>query len=182
MLTINLIPPQQKERIKLKIYYQNIISSGFILFLLILLLIIFLAGILIFLHFRYLFIEDKISVEQSKIIQTESYKGMEKKITNLNKELSEVKEIQDKRSDTYQILNDISQNLLIGVRIYNLRIDKSSNRVTVIGFAPLRENLLNIKSILEANPKYNKGEIDFPLSNLANSSNINFRFSFTYTP
>jgi uncharacterized membrane protein len=182
MLTINLIPPQQKERIKLKIYYQNVISSGFILFLLILLLIIFLAGILIFLHFKYQFIENEISVEQSKIIRTESYKGMEKKIINLNKELLEVKEIQDSKSNAYQILDDISQNLLIGVRIYNLKIDKSSNRVTVTGFAPTREDLLKIKNILETSPKYNKESIDFPLSNLANPANINFPFSFTYTP
>lgn len=180
MIETNLIPQKQKDEIKLRIYYQNIISSGFILFLLILLLVVSLAGVLTFLHLKYRAIEGEISVEQSKIIQTESYKSMEKKINDLNKELSELKKIQDKKSNLYQIMNDISQNLLIGVKIYNIDIDKITGKVTIIGFSATRESLLNIETILKNNPKYNKN-IEFPLSNLANPSNIDFRFSFTYT-
>jgi len=179
MLEANLIPQRQKDEIKLRIYYQNIISSGFILFLLFLLLTISLAGILIFLHLKYRAIESEISIEQSKIIQTESYKGMEKKINDLNKELSELKRIQEKKSNLYQILDDISQNLLIDVKVYNLDIDKNTKQITVIGFAATRESLLKIETTLKSNPKYNN-DIDFPLSNLANPKNINFRFSFTY--
>jgi len=164
----------------MKIYYQNVISSGFILFLLTLLLIISLAGILTYLHINYRSLENEIAVEQSRVIQTETYKGMEKKIVVLNKELSELQKIQDKKSNVYQIFDDISRNLLIGVKVYDLKVDKTTNLVTVIGFSSTRENLLNIKTTLETNPKYNK-EIDFPLSNLANPRNINFRFSFTYT-
>jgi len=176
----NLIPLQQKERVKLKTYYQNIISSGFILFLLILLLIIFLAGILIFLNIKYRLIENKITVEQSEIIQTESYKGMEKKIISLNKELSELKKIQTKENNFYQILDDVSRNLLINVKVYDLKIDKTTNKITVTGFSPTRGALLSIKTILETNSQYNK-DVDFPLSNLANPQNINFRFTFSYT-
>lgn len=180
MLRINLIPPEQKERLRLRIYYQNIISSGLILLLLILILIIFLAGFLTFLHFRYWSIENKIIIEQSKVIQTETIKGMERKVKDLNKEISELKDIQNKKSNFYSILNDISQNLLVGVKIYSLEIDRTSKLVTVIGFSPTRDNLLSIKKTLETSPNYKN--IDFPLSNLANPTNINFRFSFNYVP
>ena len=133
MIRTNLLPPEQRERIRLRISYQNIISSGFILFLLILLLIIVLAGFLTFLHFNYWATENKIAVEQSKVIQTETIKGIEKKIRDLNKELLELKGIQDKKSNIYQILDNISQNLLIGVRVY---LQKMVNRMSI------REELL----------------------------------------
>ena len=178
MLRINLLPLQQKKRLELKAFYQNIISSGFILFLLILFLIVFLAGFLIFLHFKYQAIENRIIVEQSKIIQTETVKGMEKKVRELNKELEELEKIQAERSNLYSILDNISQNLLIGVRVYSLEINRNSGMITVTGFSPTRENLLTIKKILENSPNYKN--IDFPLSNLANPKDINFKFSFNY--
>jgi len=180
MLDINLLPPQQKKRLKLRIYYQNIISSGFILLLLILFLVVFLAGFLIFLNFRYRVIENRITVEQSKIIQTQTVKEMEKKLKDLNRELEELREIETERSNLYSILDNISQNLLVGVRVYSLEINRNSGMVTVTGFSHTRENLLTIKKILENSPNYKN--IDFPLSNLANPKDINFRFSFTYAP
>jgi len=180
MLRINLLPPQQKERLRLRILYQNIISSGFILFLLVLFSIIFLAGFLILLHFKYQAIENKITIEQSRVIQTETVKGMEKKVTEINKELEDLEKIQTKRSNLYSILDSISSNLLLGVRVYSLEINRTSGMITVIGFSPSRENLLTIKNILETDSHYKN--IDFPLSNLANPQNINFRFSFVYVP
>lgn len=109
MLRTNLIPPEQKERLKWKNYYQNIISSGFILFLLILIFIISLAGILLFIHFKYLSIENKITIEQSRIIQTESYKDLEKKIINLNKNLADFRKTQNQKSNIYSLLDNIFQ-------------------------------------------------------------------------
>jgi len=180
MLRINLLPPQQKKRLELKALYQNIISSGFILFLLILFLIVFLAGFLIFLNFRYRVIENRITVEQSKIIQTQTVKEMEKKLKDLNRELEELGEIETGRSNLYSILDNISSNLLLGVRVYTLEVNRSSEMVTISGFSPSRENLLAIKKILETDSHYKN--VDFPLSNLANPQNINFRFSFIYAP
>lgn len=178
MIRINLIPPEQKKRITLNFYYRNIVSSGFIILFLLLALIILLAGNLIFLHLTYQDIEDRINIEQSKVIQTETVKGMEKKIKDLNKELTDLRNIQDKGSDIYGVLEDISQNLLTGVKVYSLDINGGTKSITVTGFSSSRENLLAIKKILETNANYKN--IDFPLSNLANPKNINFRFSFGY--
>lgn len=179
MIKTNLLPFEQKERIRLRVLYQNIISSGFILFLLILLLIIILAGFLTFLYFNYWDSENKIAIEQSKVIQTETIQGMEKKIKDLNKEIVELNGLQDKKSNIYQILDNISRNLLIGVRVYTLEINRESKLIKVAGFSSSRESLLAIKRALENNPNYKN--IDFPLSNLANPKNIDFRFSFNYT-
>lgn len=178
MLRTNLIPPEQKERLKWKNYYQNIISSGFILFLLILIFIISLAGILLFIHFKYLSIENKITIEQSRIIQTESYKDLEKKIINLNKNLADFRKTQNQKSNIYSLLDNISSNLLVGVTVYSLEVNRASKLITITGFSSTREILLAIKNNLETDSNYK--DVDFPLSNLANPRNINFRFSFTY--
>lgn len=175
---MNLLPISQKKKVKLGITYQNIIFSGLILVLLILILIVFLGGFLIFLNFKYHSIEKRITVEQSRIIQTETVKGMERKIKELNKEIDKLEEFQTSQSNLYQILEKITRNLFLEVKVYSLEMDRGIGRVAVTGYSASRENLLVIKEILETSPDYKN--IDFPLSNLTNPRDIDFNFSFEY--
>ena len=158
--------------------YQNIVFSGLILILLSLVLILLLGGLLIFLNFRFQAIEKEIITEQSRVIQTETIRSMERKIKELNKELKEVREAQIKESNIYSVLDDISQNVLFGVEVYSLRIDRGTKRVNVSGYSSTRENLLIIKEILETLDNYRN--INFPLANLTNPRDIDFSFSFEY--
>ena len=174
---MNLLPIEQRKRVRLAICYQDIISSGLILIFLILILILFLGGLLIFLNFEYRTIEEKITIEQSRVVQTETVKGMERKVRDLNRELAQLKQIQNKQSNLYQVLDSLSQNLFRGVEIYSLEIDKNTGKVVVSGYSSTRDNLLTIKQILETSPEYK--DINFPLSNLTDPKDIKFYFSFT---
>jgi len=178
MIGINLLPPEQKKRIKMMVLYRNIISSGLILFLIFLLLTVFLTGVLTFLNLRYLAYEKNINDRQSMVIHTETIKTMQSRINNLNDNLSAIKKIEDGKSDVYGLLDKISNELFTGVKVYSLEINKESRLVTVSGFAALRANLVAIRDKINSSSDYK--EADFPLSNLANPANINFRFSFTY--
>lgn len=178
MLRMNLLPTEQRKKVNSLMIYQNIVFSGLILILLSLVLILLLGGFLIFLNLRFQAIEKEIISEQSRIIQTETVRSMERKIKELNKELEEVKEAQIKESNIYSILDDISQNVLVGVEVYSLRIDRETKRVNVSGYSPTRENLLIIKDILEDSDNYKN--IDFPLANLTNPRDIDFSLSFDY--
>ena len=177
---MNLLPLGQKKRIGLQMLYKNIVSSGFILILLILILILFLGGFLVFLNFKYCIIEQKITFEQSRIIQTETVKGMERRVKELNKDLVKIKDTFNKSSNLYQILDTISRDLLIEVRVDSIEIDGNSNKIIVSGYSPTRDKLLAIKNKLETSPKYK--DIDFPISNLANPKDIDFYFNFVYKP
>lgn len=177
---MNLLPLGQKKRIGLQMFYRNIVSSGFILILLILILILFLGGFLVFLNFKYYIIEQKITSEQSRIIQTETVKGMERRVKELNKDLVKIKDTFGKSSNLYQILDTISRDLLIEVRIDSIEINGNSNKIIVSGYSPTRDKLLAIKNKLEISPKYK--DIDFPISNLANPKDIDFYFNFVYKP
>lgn len=159
------------------IFYQNIISVGLLLIVLILILILILGGFLIFLNLKYQNIEKKIVTEQSRVIQAETVRGMERKVKELNKELVALKEIQRKQSNLYQVLDNISNNLLKEVEVRSLEIDRESGRITIAGHAETREDLLAIKQILETSLEYK--DIDFPLTNLTNPKDIDFYFSFT---
>lgn len=178
MIKMNLLPPEQKKRIKLLILYQNIISSGLLLFLMFLLLTIFLGGTLTFLNSQYLAFEKDINDQQSRIIQTETLKTIQNRINELNEGLLAIRKIQDNKSDLYNVLDSINEEIFQGVKIYSLQIENDSKLITVSGYASSRENLVAIRKILNNNPHYK--EVEFPLSNLANPTNINFRFSFIY--
>lgn len=175
---MNLLPIRQRKRIKLEILYQNIIFSGLILILLILVLILFLGAFLVFLNFKYQDIEKKIVIEQSWVIQTETIKGMERKIRELNTDLLDLKNMQGKTSNIYQVLDSISQNLVKSVEIHTIEIDGELSKVTIAGYSSTRENLSAIKQILETSSEYKN--INFPLSNLATPKDINFQFDFIY--
>ena len=175
---MNLLPIKQKKRIRLLICYQNIISSGLFLILLSLVLTLFLGGFLVFLNFKYQDIEKKIIIEQSRIMQTGAVRGMEKKVKEINKELEELKEIQNKEVNVYLILDNISRNLLKEVEVYNMEIDRETGKVIVSGYSSDRDKLLAIKEILETSSEYKN--IDFPLSNLTEPKDIDFWFSFVY--
>jgi hypothetical protein len=176
---MNLLPTEQRKRFRLAIFYQKAISSGLILLLLLLVLILLLGGFLFFLNFTYQFIEGKIATEQSKIIQIWTVIEMEKRVEEFNNEIIGLKKIHSQQSNLYQVLDNISRNLLKGVEVHNLEIHRDSGMIMVSGYSSTRENLLIIKEILETNPDYYK-DINFPLSNLTNPRDIDFHFSFTY--
>jgi hypothetical protein len=175
---MNLLPRKQRKRVRLIIYFQNIVFSGFILILLFLIIIFCLGGFLIFLNFQYQAVEKEIEIEQSKIIQTETVRGIERKIRDINNEMFELKKIQTEQSNIYQALENIYQELFVGVRVYALEIDTKTKKVVVTGYSATREKLLAIKQVLETSDRYR--DVEFPLSNLVGPISIDFRFSFIY--
>ncbi|MBD3282028.1 MAG: hypothetical protein GF387_00215 [Candidatus Portnoybacteria bacterium] len=175
---MNLIPLKQKKRIRLLMLYQNVVSSGLLFVFLILFLVIILGGFLIFLNFKYQEIERNIVLEQSQVIKDETVKGIERKIEGLNNNLRKIAEIQEEQSHVYEMLDNLSRNLFIDIRVDSLQVDSSSGKISVSGFAEERDSLLRIKETLENDKEYS--DIDFPISNITNPRNIDFHFSFTY--
>ncbi len=177
MIKISLLPPQQIQKIKSLIIYQYAFFSVLIIFLMLLVVLIVLASFLLFLNLKYASLEKNIDLEQVKVVQTESIKTLQIKVKDLNESMAKIKKIQDKRTNLYGVLETITGELLSNVKIYTLEINEKG-LISVTGNASFREDLVAIRKILNTNPRYK--EVDFPLSNLANPQNINFRFSFLY--
>ena len=178
MLRMNLLPIEQRKRVRMILYYQNVIFGGLFLIFLSILLILFLGAFLISLNFTYQTLEKEIVFEESKSIGEETVAGIEIKINELNQNLISLRNAQLNQSNIYKLIKNLYQNLFLGVQIHNLDIDGATKRVTVTGYSATRENLLTIKEILETSSEYK--DVDFPISNLVNAKEINFRFSFTF--
>ncbi len=178
MIKLNLLPTEQKNRLRLHLIEHNIIFAGCFIVFLLLITILFLSGFLIFSNAKSSAINQEIVIEQSKIIQTNTIKGIEKKVKELNKKLNDLEKISKNQSDFYQTLSNVIPELLSEVSVYNLEVNSVTKRITIVGFSPTRESLLKIKQQLEGSARYQ--EIDFPISNLTNPKNIDFRFSFIY--
>lgn len=161
-------------------FCQDVISSTLLLFLMALSLVVIMGLFLTLLNLKYLAFERDINNEQAKVIQTESIKTIQKRIKELNEDLSAIKKIQDTKSDLYGVLDKINEELFKEIKIYNLEINNETKAISVAGLSLFRENLVKIRNTIEKSPHYQ--EIDFPLSNLANPRDINFRFSFKYIP
>lgn len=178
MIRLNLLPTEEKKKIKLDFLQCNIIFSGLFLILLILILILILSGSLIFLNFKLYSISQETMLQQSKIVQTETIKGIEKKVKELNLQLTDLDKITKNQSNFYNVLSDIVPELLSRVEVYTIDMERETKTITITGYSSTRDNLLLIKKTLETSVKYKN--IDFPISNLTNPKDINFRFSFTY--
>ena len=175
---MNLLPISQRKRVRLLINYQNVIFCGLFLIALVLLLILFLGGFLVSLNFTFQTLEEEIIFEQSKVVGKETVEGIEKKVRGLNQDLMDLRKAQLDQSNIYGIIENLYQNLFLGVQIQNLDIDEQTKKITVTGYSVTRENLLAIKEILENSPEYK--DVNFPLSNLVSARDIDFRFSFIY--
>jgi len=178
MIRLNLLPIEQKQRLRLYLIEHNIIFAGFFVIFLLLIVVLCFGGFLMFTSIKSSSINQEIVIEQSKIIQTNTIKGIEKKVKELNQELVDLEKISKNQSNFYQTLLNIIPELLSEVNVYNLELSSETKRITVTGFSSTREDLLEIKQKLEKSSRYK--EIDFPISNLTNSKNIDFRFSFIY--
>jgi hypothetical protein len=178
MLRMNLLPIEQRKRVRTILYYQNVIFGGLFLIILIMLLILFLGAFLISLNLTYQTLEKEIVFEQSKVVGEETVEGIEIKVKELNQDLIDLRNIQLNQAGVYKIIENLYKNLFSGVQIHNLDIDGATKKVTVTGYSATRESLLVIKEALETSPEYR--DVDFPLSNLVSAKEINFRFSFTF--
>jgi uncharacterized membrane protein len=178
MIRLNLLPIEEKKKIKLEFLQCNIIFFGSFLVLLILILVLILSGSLIFLNFKLRSIGQETMLEQSKIVQTETVKSIEKKVKELNLQLTDLDKIIKNQSNFYNILLDIVPELLSKVDVYTIDIEKETKIIAITGYSATRENLQLIKKTLESSTRYKN--IDFPISNLTNPKDINFRFSFIY--
>lgn len=178
MIRLNLLPIEEKKKIKLEFLQCNIIFSGSFLVLLILILVLILSGSLIFLNSKLRSIGQETMLEQSKIVQTETVKSIEKKVKELNLQLTDLDKIIKNQSNFYNILLDIVPGLLSKVDVYTIDMEKETKIITITGYSATRENLQLIKKTLESSTRYKN--IDFPISNLTNPKDINFRFSFIY--
>jgi Tfp pilus assembly protein PilN len=176
---INLLPPQEKEILRQEEKYKSasILGILFLVFLICLILILFSIKISI-----------SGEVEAQKILlsqEEERFKGtqtqnLEEKIISSNQILSKLNSFYYSQISLTGVLEKISRSLPSGVYLTTFNFSSGapsgSGQISLSGFSPNREILLEFKKNLEKEENFQ--EIYFPPSNWVKPTDIDFLVTF----
>lgn len=174
MLNLNLLPPLVKKELRIEKINRQLLTAGT---LILVTLIIF--ALLLGLINLFLWLQTKSL--QKQIIQTEAHLEMEQveefeeSIKALNQALINLDERQTAQINYSTILNQLIQLIPTALQVRGLSLD-NSGQMQLTGYAPTREQLLQLKENLENSPDFI--QIEFPLSNLLKSREIDFSLTF----
>jgi Tfp pilus assembly protein PilN len=170
---INLLPPQYKAELKEEENWKLtlILSILFLTFLVCSALILFSIKISISGQLeaqKILLLQEEEKFEESQI------QSLEEKITISNQTLLKLNSFYRSQNNLTEILEKISETLPSSV--YLTTLDLNLAQISLSGYSPTREILLEFKKNLEKEKLFE--EIYFPPSNWVKPSNIDFSVNF----
>lgn len=165
MLTLNIIPNNLKDEIKLEKNYKLILK---ILCLILIVLIVYATSLLISSYF----LENKLAQTLTELITASQANNYTKKFDELNKEIEDLYEIQNQEIYWSYFLEYLAGSVGNDIKFTNININKKNNKLTLTGTAKSRESLLKFKESLEKSPYLTK--VEFPIKNLLAKNDINF--------
>lgn len=172
MLTLNLISHEQKKEIKTKRFYESLKRIYFVFALLICLTgIIFLCADLILKN-----VSSQILLQNSLI--SKNSKNFDDKISEINQQINSASEIQKTYKTLSPILKDLAEKMPENIQLSSISISIDKSSIQLKGTAKHREDLLNLKRILEDSDKYNN--IVLPLQTILRQKNISFDIAIGY--
>ena len=173
---INLLPPEEKQRIingrKKKIIQIFCFLVFFFFVCIILVLFSLVAYLKDQLNYQKLILNEK-----KQTLENLEIKDLEEKIENSNSAIKKLSNFYRKEYYLTGILSRITDTFPSGVYITDLNISDTGDsfKLDVSGFAPTREILFDLrKKIEEAGFK----DISFPPNNWVKSANIDFYIGF----
>lgn len=174
MIVLNLLPFEDKNKI-IKNYLFLLIKD--VIFSLLLLSSI--LGI-IFLISHFILIKNFIEISNSSLPVVKS-NAMTEEVRKINRNLSNIKEIQDNYVNWVKIILDIN-NLIPQekIQITNLETNLSKNSIILQGKAADRDGFLKLKDNLEKTNLFKN--IKSPLTNLLLAEKINFQLEMEIQP
>lgn len=170
---INLLPPQYKAELKEEENWKLtlILSILFLIFLVCSALILFSIKISISGQAeaqKILLLQEEKKFEESQI------QNLEEKITISNQALLKLNSFYQSRTNSTEILEKISETLPTNVYLTTLNFNPA--QISLSGFSPTREILLEFKKNLEKEQTFE--EIYFPPSNWVKPTDIDFSVNF----
>lgn len=173
MITLNLLPIQEKEEIASRKILRKAFIWGISGLLFVLVFLLLLASI-----WWYLMIELKSADEILKQVeanpQNTAFNEFKKEVDEINRKLKYFNQLQTETKNYPFYLEKLSNLKQDGITFKRLAINQ--DKVILDGHALTRETLLSFKDTLAASSDFEK--LDAPLSNFLKQSDIDFSFSF----
>lgn len=170
---INLLPSQYKAELKEEKNWKLIL-------ILEILVLIFLTCLALILFSVKIFISGQLEAQKILLLQEEKkfkesqIQSLEEKITVSNQTLSKLNSFYQDQTNLTEILEKISEALPPETYLTTLNLNLA--QISLLGFSPTREILLEFKKNLEQEKLL--GEIYFPPSNWVKPTDIDFSVNF----
>lgn len=179
MLTLNLLPKQQKENLDYEIYRRMAGFFGFWFST-----VVFVFGILILPAFFFVSFQQS-DAERTVALEEEAVKAsrvseIENKINSINGFLSAIISREEKKRVVSEFYGNILSKAPSGVSVSIVKYEPSKNRATVAGEALTRSNLIKFIDLLKADK--NIKSVSSPVSNIIQEENVNFKLSIEIQP
>lgn len=172
---INLLPPIQKEELKQEERFKLVLILEIITlaFLISLTLILFSikTSLLAELEIQKTYFEQR-----EKELKNPQIQELEEKIKNLNLTFSELNSFYQGQTNLTAVLEKISKTFPARTYLTTLNFNPATSQISLSGFCPNRETLLEFKKNLEKEEKFEK--IYFPPVNWVEPTDINFSVTF----
>jgi hypothetical protein len=179
---INLLPPKEKE----------IIKSEKIRKIIIILWVLFFSFLLCFSLVLYsvkTYLASQAVVQEQGLInirgesEIKKVEDFNKEVESANKTMTELSSFFKNKIYFFELVENISSTIPFGIYLSNLSANLSDSgeiKVSLVGFSPTRDLLLNFKENLEK--ESHLSDIFMPPSNWTKPLNINFSISFSIKP
>lgn len=172
---INLLPPQYKKELALQETFR-------LLLVLAVSFLIFLVCFILMLSVVRIYVKGQIQSEKFLLElpqkDLKASKDRSQELKQANADFATLLNFYKKRLSPTTTFEHISADLPLDVSLASLSI--SSSGIVLEGFAPTRELLLTFRGNLQGDSFFQN--IDFPLTNLVNSRNINFSIRMNIHP
>lgn len=173
MITLNLLPPEEKQAIKSQKALFKIYIFGASGFLCVLVFLVLLATVWWSLQIQL----SAVGAIFEKIQQSDQNKvfnDFKKDVDDANGKLRYLYQVQSQIKNYSSVVEDLSGIIIPGIKFKNISID--GNKVVLEGYAETRDVLIAFKDKINASAYFEK--LDVPLSNYLEQNEINFTFNF----
>jgi hypothetical protein len=172
---INLIPSEEKKKIRKDFYMRVIVVSFFVLGTAVFLSNIMLTPALFYASLEKKLISDQFAKDTNKLT-FDLNQANKNAVENLEKKILLIKQAQNNK---FLVSENVIDNLLAkkinGILINEINYTKDPNKgnlVNIRGQASSRERLLTFKNSLAQDPNFKN--VDLPISNFIKSTDIEF--------
>lgn len=174
MLTLNLLGPEEKTEVKKIKTFFIIKNVSFLIVSIVLIVGTIFTFIYLILDNQNESINNQIETEKA-IQKKEQVASIEGIIDQLNLQLSRVQNIQEQYREWSAFLLPFSNIIPDGITLSNLRINKISSSILIVGTAQNRDALLTFQEALNQFPQIT--DVTSPLSNLVQKESIRFEIT-----
>ncbi len=183
---INLLPIQQKKEILQEENWRLVLIVGITILAFLICLTLMLFSIKIYISGQVEVQKTFLEAEEEEF-KTSELRNLEEELTLTNRTLLELNSFYQEQLNTTEILGKISETLPAGTHLTTLNFtsltitekEKYIAQISLSGFAPTREILLEFKKNLEKENLFD--EICFPPSNWVKPTDIDFSVNFKIT-